>query len=189
VPKQINTYTFGQALVTRFGLKGRFQPVLDETIVPVTLVDEAIERRPAFAGNHAAPIAAEYSSFQLLNPNDSGIIVRIEQIWVSCVVAFGIVRLSIDSTWTLGTKTQKASVWRKVGTPGSPVAEFYHGQSTFKNVDLGFVGITTAPSLVLQPGIILPSGGSLMLQNDNINSLLYVSLLWTEEYANLTNAP
>jgi hypothetical protein len=188
VPKQINTYTFGQALVKRFGLKGRFQPVLDETIVPVTLVDEAIERRPAFAGFEAPAVAGEYSSFQLLNPNDSGIVVRVEQIWVSAA-AFGLLRLSIDSTWTLGTKTQKTSVWRKTGTPGRPAAEFYYGQSTFKNVDLGFIGMTTVPTLILQPGIILPNGGSLMLQNDNVASAFFVTILWTEEYANLTDAP
>jgi hypothetical protein len=188
VPKQINTYTFGQALVTRFGLKGRFQPVLDETIVPVTLVDEAIERRPAIAGEKATAVAAEYSSFQLLNPNDSGIVVRVEEIWVSAV-AFGYLRLSINSIWTLGTKTQKASVWRKLATPGAPAAEFYHGQSTFKNLDLGHIAIPTSPTLILQPGIILPSGGSLMLQNDNVNAQFYVTILWTEEYQNLTDAP
>lgn len=40
MPKQINIYTAGQSLVRMFGLKGRYQPVLDETIVPVVVVGE-----------------------------------------------------------------------------------------------------------------------------------------------------
>ncbi|GAJ05910.1 unnamed protein product, partial [marine sediment metagenome] len=50
MPKQINTYTFGQNLVQKFGLKGRFQPVLDETIVPVTVVDSDQDSRIAVGG-------------------------------------------------------------------------------------------------------------------------------------------
>lgn len=40
MPKQINTYKVGQSLVRMFALKGRYQPVLDETIVPVVVVGE-----------------------------------------------------------------------------------------------------------------------------------------------------
>jgi hypothetical protein len=39
MPKQIQTPTPGQALVRLFNLKGRYQPVLDDTIVPVTIVE------------------------------------------------------------------------------------------------------------------------------------------------------
>ena len=50
MPKQINTFTFGQRLVEKFGLKGRFQPVLDEVIVPVTVVESNIQTRLAVGG-------------------------------------------------------------------------------------------------------------------------------------------
>jgi hypothetical protein len=189
VPKQINTPTPGRTLVRRFGLKGRFQPILDEVIVPVTSVDQDVERRPAIAGNLAAAAAGENSSFQLLNPNDSGIIVRVEQIWVHSN-ALQNLRLSLNPVWTLGTKTKKAALWRERSLPGVPVAEFYHGQSTFLNQDLGFISMSTIPpTLLTNLGIVLPSGASVMMQNDTVNATFFTTILWTEEYTNPTDAP
>lgn len=54
MPKQINLPTYAQGLVSRFALKGRFQPVLDETIVPVVIVSSF-----EGSGGSGVPIQAE----------------------------------------------------------------------------------------------------------------------------------
>lgn len=82
MPKQINTYTFGQALVRKFGLKGRFQPVLDETIVPVTVVDTSAAERLCRGGAIGTSSGAgNQNSWTFENPADSNVLVRLKQFW------------------------------------------------------------------------------------------------------------
>lgn len=53
MPKQINTPSFGSALVRAFNLKGRFQPVLDDTIVPVSIVNDLSTSGGSVSRRHA----------------------------------------------------------------------------------------------------------------------------------------
>ena len=58
MPKQINTPQVGSALVRFFNLKGRFQPVLDEVIVPVAIAaDLTAAGGAATAVRHAGGFA------------------------------------------------------------------------------------------------------------------------------------
>ena len=84
MPKQINTPLPGVSLVRRFNLKGRFQPVLDETIVPVTIVEQdapATKRIAAWGFNATSPGAGNSHRFNLSNPSTSGHLVVLTQFW------------------------------------------------------------------------------------------------------------
>ena len=50
MPKQINTPQPGQRLVNEFATKGRYQPVLDEVIVPVAIVSDLTDTAPLQPG-------------------------------------------------------------------------------------------------------------------------------------------
>ena len=83
MPKQINTPTAGQALVEQFSLKGRYQPVLDETIVPVVLVptDVPVTKLLATGGQTAtAAGAGNQNIISLFNPTTTGVLVTLEHI-------------------------------------------------------------------------------------------------------------
>lgn len=89
MPKTINLPTFAQGLVQRFALKGRFQPVLDETIVPVVVVS-SFEGSPggvsaqqvsrsaaggwtAQVGPPATNVGSSWWYTKLVNPENSGV--------------------------------------------------------------------------------------------------------------------
>lgn len=82
MPKQINTPVPGQGLVSRFSLKGRFQPVLDEVIVPVAIVPDPSEEARGRACQGTVRIttltnAATYRCY-LLNPTTSEMLMRVD---------------------------------------------------------------------------------------------------------------
>lgn len=77
MPKQINTHLPGSALVRKFGLKGRYQPVLDEVIVPVTIVgqEETTQVRLCrFGAIGAASGVGNQRAFRMENPEGSGVL-------------------------------------------------------------------------------------------------------------------
>lgn len=75
MPKQINTHIPGQQLVRRFGLKGRYQPVLDETIVPVVQVAESQTVVKPCSALIPISVAAAGKNFyiKIVNPALSGL--------------------------------------------------------------------------------------------------------------------
>jgi hypothetical protein len=83
VPKQINTPSPGQALVRMFSLKGRFQPVLDEVIVPVVIVplEAPATRKLAFWGTSQTATGAAQNLVILQNRVGSGVLIVITKIW------------------------------------------------------------------------------------------------------------
>jgi len=93
MPKQIQTPSFGQILVKAFNLKGRFQPVLDETIVPVVVLEmepaaSPMLRQIATGGiDRVAGGAGNVVVVQLVNPPTSGVLVVIEALWAISATA------------------------------------------------------------------------------------------------------
>lgn len=123
MPKQINTYTFGQGLVRKFGLKGRFQPVLDETIVPVTVVDSTLVNRKAVGGQiGTASGAGNQNRIQFSNPEGSNVIVTIKRWWaVSGAPLTDFVSLNLQAT---DRTISGFRIWRDSNFSGLPRAGF-----------------------------------------------------------------
>jgi hypothetical protein len=152
VPKQINTWTFGQALVNKFGLKGRFQPVLDETIVPVTIVDDQPGQRPATCGGSVTAVALANSYFRIENPTLTTLY-RVR--WSTWIFAAG-ARLAVDMAGAepfSGVPDTKVAVtnerWSDTSIPGVPSALWFEGVTTtvmiasYRQLDsaTGFLGL------------------------------------------------
>lgn len=100
MPKQINLPNFAQGLVQRFALKGRYQPVLDETIVPVAIVTSF--EGGGLGGVPAASVeksaigtidmdgstgGAARSWVSLVNPVDSGVGLNIDSVSIGFTFA------------------------------------------------------------------------------------------------------
>ena len=120
MPKQINTYRYGQSLVRMFNLKGRFQPVLDETIVPVVDVGEQEVWRRAWSGGQQIGVAAEKSYVQLQNLGGTDKNVILTGFRFSTTGA-NTIMIDIPSVGpTLGTSVVQTTAWQDTHEPGTP---------------------------------------------------------------------
>lgn len=178
MPKQINTYTFGQALVQKFGLKGRFQPVLDETIVPVTLVDSDLAVRLAVGGTSAAAAGAgNQHVFSFRNPPNSGKLVTLTS-WfaASGTPLTDFMNISIGKSTT---PSGSFMTWRDNRLAGVPVARI--------------TAITSPTVALVSPHYHLDNddkqwigrwhidpGGLLQFRNSVANTTLDLSMQWEE---------
>jgi hypothetical protein len=186
MPKQINTATVGQRLVQLFNLKGRFQPVLDEVIVPVVSVDaETVQQRPASGGSYQAGAAAQYSFGLLSNPNDSGKIIRVSRIhcWSSNPGNF--FTTIRGALYTLGVINTADVEFTDGGQAGAPVGFVQTGVSTTL-VTFITGAVRSAPNAgpqltVIDGQWILPSGTGLMCMFSTVLSDSEFSFQWTEE--------
>ena len=179
MPKQINTYTFGQALVRKFGLKGRFQPVLDETIVPVTVVDSSQVNRIAVGGRiGTAAGAGRQNQIILHNPVNSGIIIKLQQWWgVSGAPLTDFVQLRYQASGGSGTGFQ---FWRDSGQAGVPIAEWQ--ATTSVTVVLGGPQYhLDVDSNVWEQEWIVRPGAFLEWRQLAANDTLDIWATWTEE--------
>jgi hypothetical protein len=185
MPKQINTASVGSRLVQLFNLKGRFQPVLDEVIVPVVSVDaESVQQRPASGGQYQGGAAAEYSFALLSNPNDSGKIIRIPRIfcWSSNPGNFFLAQRG--ATYTLGAISSAATEFTDAGLRGSPVGTVQTGTST--SLITPTLAVRSAPNAgpnltILEGQWVLPEGTGLMVMFSTVLSDSEFSYQWTEE--------
>ena len=99
MPKQINTPSPGQALVRMFSLKGRFQPVLDEVIVPVVQVPldaPASKRFAAWGTTMAAGGAGTQGRAFIENTAQSGHLVVLTKVWAKSGIAAGVDTFGIE---------------------------------------------------------------------------------------------
>ena len=84
MPKQIQTPSASQGLVRMFALKGRYQPVLDETIVPVVVVPleaPSTRRLAAWGTTAAAAGVGNQNNAWLRNPTNSGHLIVVTAFW------------------------------------------------------------------------------------------------------------
>lgn len=84
MPKKIQTPEPSSKLVTRYGLVGRLRPMLDETIVPVAVVDDLVESetevRHAFIADERAPTVGLSNVYGLSVPADAGTVAELHRI-------------------------------------------------------------------------------------------------------------
>lgn len=194
MPKQINTPTIGQQLVKALGLKGRFQPVLDEVVVPTinVAIDEQVERFPYWRGISQAGVAAEYTTAYLENPNGSKMIVEVD-FFAYAMTNTSNILFSMAPLYTVGS------------TPGTSVkgygrsaeanlrisaANLVYGTSSALNTQgWRILGGSTRPSLVNPfPLVVLSPGMGLQAVLETANITCGLGFAWYEYPANVTNA-
>ena len=179
MPKQINTYTFGQQLVQKFGLKGRFQPVLDETIVPVTVVESSIAVRPA-VGGVLGVISGAGNQNQLFmsNPANSGVVVKIVEFWaVSGAPTTDFIQVKITPVAITLSGTR---LWRDSSLAGSPKVGFTRA-AVGAAVLAGPLYHLDVDSKTWEPEWILHENTKLEIQQSGQNTTLDFWCAWTEQ--------
>ncbi len=180
MPKQINTYKVGQALVRRFNLKGRFQPVLDETVVPVAVVDEGVEDRAAWGGQaRAASGPGNQNRVFLQNPAASLVDLHVDYIWVEGLVADV---AEVEIIKGIGT-TSGGGIWRDSRVAGVPTGLV--AGSASGSVVLGMPQFTigahgTTPPVAIEVGAIIPPGWRIVVRQEQANDDFWVIFAWRE---------
>lgn len=183
MPKQINSASVGQRLVQLFSLKGRFQPVLDEVIVPVVSVDpESVEQLPAAAMGGEAAVAAEYGYGSLRNPVGSGLLIHVTRL---ITLTASNVRINGTVGWLAGANAMTAD-WRDARLPGSPAATTVTDTSavsiagsaieTWVSSGAGDTYLNTSVDYWLGEG-----DGFLVMLNDPNIALYNITFEWTEQ--------
>jgi hypothetical protein len=177
VPKQINTPRPGQALVRMFSLKGRFQPVLDETIVPVVQVPidaPATQLLAAWGVIRAAAGAGNQNRAHFENLAASGSLVVITKFWAISGTAND--QIHIKATNSSGSSTGQGR-WRDLRNPQAPKARFLVGPSA---------SIVLTPPLYPCDGTIIdtewvvPPGWFLEFRQGAINATFECHWEWYE---------
>lgn len=177
MPKQINTPTPGQALVRAFALKGRFQPVLDETIVPVVVVETAtpeVRKLSAWGVSAAAPGVGQQNIAYLENPTNSGHTVVLTSIWALSSLADDVFQIR---PYLVPINAAGIGIWRDTRLDGLPNAR--HWISDSATIVLGFpqypmTGIPQPVEWILKPGTYIT-----MVQQ-GANETLQVMWEWYE---------
>jgi len=184
MPKQINTPTAGRRLVKLFNLKGRYQPVLDEVVVPVVDVSPETDMRPATANAAVSGAAGERGIAWIQNDpfltSNRPKIVLIERVLMRSAVADNIYFL-VGPTWTLGTQNDMTAAWRDTRLAGSPSATAEAGTSSFDNAAAAiarYQSPTTWENLTF-PFLLAP-GTTFAVQQQSPNVTFYVSFQWSE---------
>jgi hypothetical protein len=179
VPKQINTYFPGQQLVQRFGLKGRFQPVLDEVVVPVTILEPAApqERIATGGAGRGASGAGNQNQVYLENPAGSGIVVKVTGFLAD---SGSPVSDGLNLTLVQGTAgATSATAWRDSGLWGIPKAKVAGANVAAAVLGVPFYPIDDPSAHHVGPWILEPNSYLRFVQNAQ-NVTLLLTIFWTE---------
>ena len=192
MPKQINTPTPGQRLVQLFGLKGRYQPVLDETIVPVVSVEEVQEVRGAMAYAQVPAAAGEFPFCRVSNPINSGFLITMEEFRANVGGNTSFWALFAGFSLVGATVVGEVTQWRDSQRAGLPGAVLDIGSQLAAAIPAGAhrwqmqVGGTGAVAGFAFDGKVWP-GDFLIIWADVLNNLMQYSMQWTETTINPTN--
>jgi hypothetical protein len=191
VPKQINTPTPGQKLVRQFGLKGRFQPLLDVVIVPTVSVESDAERFRYWQGMTQGAVVGEYTTAYLLNPSGSVVNALVDLVSLQMSAAVG-VTMTLDWLYTVGS----TAVTTIAGEARDPKAAFRpstvtynYGTSSAPNLSGIDLYVATGnqqflypyPEVILGPGM----GFQVVLSTANLGGRLAIG--WQETFINVTD--
>lgn len=188
MPKQINTPNPGQRLVGLFGLKGRFQPVLDEVIVPVVDVGaQEVNERHCSAEASTGAAAGEFScarlsNFDLSTLDWTGKIAVVDRVTIRGATAQNYYFL-IGGTWTLGSLTAGVKGYTDSAYAGqSPLASITYGTTTFDNAASSILTkwVATGGVSINLPGWVISNGVALFVQADTANQGFDISIEWYE---------
>jgi hypothetical protein len=180
MPKQINTYQVGQALVRKFGLKGRFQPVLDEVIVPVVNVGETLEQSVRLAAGGLEGVTAGAGNQNLItfrNGAGSGIIATVKS-WNAVSGAPITDYLSITAGTTTGT-VGTGAFWRDLRLAGVPRSYLARSASPAAVITAPFYHLDIDSKQWAGEWILLP-GQILSFRQNAQNTTLDLLVFWEE---------
>jgi len=171
------------ALVRRYGLLGSFPLQIDSTIVPVSIVDDVCVVRERFAAGITGrgPVALEFANTQLFNPANSGVLVKMEQVFISSDTAGRITFKPHDTALTVDLALTQ---WRDRRLGGMPVALMLALSSTtdfafadrFWEFDLAVADETTHVPV----DVTLLPGMGLCVTPNTVNRSLVLNGWWTE---------
>ncbi len=191
MPKQINTFGPGQWLVNRFGLKGRYQPVLDETFVPVVVIEDAVDTKLAQALVASIPAkAGDHSFMTIINPAASGLQVIVEA--MNAEIASDLIRFTFTNFSLVGaTLVTSLSEWRQPALAGVPRATIVAGSQASVTMPAGSYTVRANTALELWAGdytVVLDPGEEFTIWGSTPNNAwTFSGLLWREEVINPTN--
>jgi len=181
VTKQVQEPTAAQSLQELYGLLGKISLSLDETIVPVTIVDSVTgeRERKAFGTLFTTRAAVEFSEVQLFNPANSGVLVFAEQVYISMGLAsFAEVRIFDTPLTTAGTEQG----WRDGRRAGNPAAGLRQSTNVAiqgaRRLNLGFVVADERFPVPL--GITLLPGQGVHVACNIVNIQVVASYYWWE---------
>lgn len=177
MPKQINTPAPGQGLVRAFALKGRYQPVLDETIVPVTIVplEAPPTRKLAQWGiDNAASGAGNQNNAFFTNPPTSNTLMVITEFW-------GITTAALTDHFhvTLGDAvvTTAPAAWRDSRHSGAPLAALTMSAAASAVV----IGARyVSDGTVYSVEHVLAPGSGLRVRQEAVNQVFAMNWIWYE---------
>jgi len=196
VPKQIQTPTFGQALVQKFGLKGRYQPVLDETIVPVSVVSSPELSRWAAGGSNGTVAAVVGENFFINLTNPSSSLYDLVVVGVSIYSTQQDARFSLMPFSVVGATIVASAVgWRDSALSGVPVGLILTGSQATGSLPSSYhyeMAITATTGLVvgreLYTARVAPGKEFTVFGRSANSAVSYVSLSWEEELRSATRA-
>lgn len=177
MPKQINVPGPGRALVRMFSLKGRFQPVLDETIVPVVIVpNEAptTKQLAAWGIELGASGAGNQNNFFFANPASSGKLVVLTHFWA---INTGALTDHFHVQHEVAAALTTTGEWRDDRLTGTPRA-IMQLSAIGSSVAIGPRFI--ADGTIYAQEFVLPPGRQLRFRQDAINAALSFEVFWYE---------
>jgi hypothetical protein len=177
VPKQINTPNPGQALVKLFSLKGRFQPVLDETIVPVVVVpseQSSARKLAAWGTSQGASGAGNQNIVLVRNAPESGVLAVITKMWFLSGAAGDTCEVQVVAA----AGGVGVSEWRDSRQSGSPVIRFT--TNAVASAVLSFPQYEATGILTHDTEWVIGPGFELFIRQGGINTTLRTMLEWYE---------
>ena len=185
---KIQEVTTSQKLIKKFALVGQISPQLDETIVPVVVLDDLSKLTPddvpCFGGVSRAAVVAEYSHVSLVNPPGSGVLLKIDAITVNSGTS-GIVLFHSGgyAGATVNPSYRDSRLWTQGGVPQVPISRLMHHTNVGQLGNLrctGFVIYQAYMHLIPDLGIIIAPGDDLTLIHQYVNATLSVMFLYRQ---------
>lgn len=180
MPKQINTPGPGRGLVNRFNLKGRFQPVLDEVIVPVTIVEPegalTVVQHAVGTQRGAASGAGNQNTIYLINQTGSGALVVVDKVFATSGSALGD---EVQIRIATGSFGGGLGLWRdgrEAGTPRAVMARIAGGAVV---LGTGLYDLTLHGAAIEGPWW-MPEGWLMTVIQTNQNTTLDATFHWRE---------
>jgi hypothetical protein len=190
VPKKIQEATTSLKLIQKYALVGAFTPVLDESIVPVVLLDdltEVEEWKHAFAFDaRAAPGVGNFLTWALENDPDTGKV--LELLRITFTATAGAISACVVNPVQPALTTTLTPIFQDMrGSFGAPPT-FPSGRPRFEILGalLGgttvwrIIGLGSTPAIFEPSELLVYPGTRILFQRQTANIDGHISFLWRE---------